>query len=185
MSVHVRAAVALTLVLLVSPAHGSPHGLSTRVPQGPAGAHAMQMTPDRPRAVAPTLPSSFLMPGDGNFQAQPLDRAKPRYVPSFNATIEAPSFEHPSAGQSTMTGTGHKQFGLRQMSIDPAARTPATITAGEARFAPRAAQERASRLAPGRDSTVVRPSYGPQWLMVEVENLPATPKEGFQPGLQK
>lgn len=180
----VRGTVILTLILLVTPTSGSPHGLSTRSVQGPAGAHAKQLTPDRLQAVPQTLPSSFLMPSVGNFQAQPLDSKKPMYVPSLNATFDTPQFAQPSAGQSTMTGTGHKQFGLRQMSIDPTLPTPATITAGEAVAPIRSAPERSTRLSPGLNPQAPRPSYGPQWLTVEVENLPAAPRSGYQPGLQ-
>ncbi len=185
MTMLVRAAIIVTLILLVTPVRGGPHGLSTRVVEGPAGAHAMQMTPDRPRAVAQSLPSGFLMPSHGNFQAQPLDRTKPMYVPSFQSPISVPWISQPSAGQLTRTGTAHKEFGLRQMSIDPAARTPATITAGEVSAAIRSAPERSTRLSPGLDPQRPRPSYGPQWLTVEVENTPATPESALQPGLQK
>lgn len=185
MSLIVRTAIVVTLILLVTPARGGPHELSSRALEGPAGAHAMQMTPDRPRAVAESLPSGFLMPSHGNFQAQPLNRVKPMYVPSFQSPISIPWIEQPSAGQLTRTGTAHKTFGLRQESIDPDARTPATITAGEASAAIRSAPERSTRLSPGLDPQRPRPSYGPQWLTVEVENLPATPEAALQPGLQK
>ena len=184
MTILVRAAVILTLISLVTPVRGAPHGLSTRVVDGPAGAHAMQMTPDRPRAVPLSAPSGFLMPSHGNFQQQPLDRSKPMYMPSFAAPITVPQIMQPSAGQLTRTGTAHKEFGLRQTTIDPTLRTPATTTAGEAQAAIRTAPERSTRLAPGRDAERPRPSYGPQWLMVEVENIPATPKSALQPGLQ-
>lgn len=185
MSNIVRGAVFLTLLLLVTPTSGSPHELSTRSVRGPSGPVAKQMTPNRMQAVRQTLPSSFLMPGDGNFQAQPLEKTHVHYVPSFAAPPTFPQIAQPSAGQSTMTGTGHKQFGLRQPSLDPAAHTPATITAGEAVAPIRSAPERSTRLSPGLNPQQPRASYGPQWLTVQVENLPASPKSALQPGLQK
>jgi hypothetical protein len=143
------------------------------------------MSVDRLRAAGPTLPSAFLSSGSGNFQAQPLNTTHEHYLPSFSAALETPQFEHPSAGQSTMTGTAHKTFGLRQMSLDPSVWTTPTITAGSVAAPIRSAPERATRLAPGRDQQQPLPSYGPQWLMVEVENLPASPHSAEHPALQK
>lgn len=185
MSNFVRGAAVLMLILLVTPTSAGPHGLSTHTPQGPTSPHAKQMTPQKMSAVGPTLPSAFLSSPDGNFQAQPLDTTHPVYIRSFAAPPTMPQIEHPSAGQLTRTGTAHKQFGLRELSIDPSAHTPATITAGEARLPIRSAPERSTRLSPGRDAVRRPASYGPHWLMVEVENLPATPHSAKQPGLEK
>lgn len=164
----------------------APHDLPTRTPEGPVEPHFKQMRMPPSRAVPLTDRSSYLLPADGNFQMQPLPRSLPRYTPGFVAAPPTfPQLAEPVAGQLTRTGVAHKQPGLRQMSIDPTLLPPPTITAGEVSFPIRSAPEHSTRLAPGRDALVrPRASYGPHWLMVEVENTPATPRSAKQPGLQ-
>jgi hypothetical protein len=166
-----------------------PHSLMTTRSVGSTTIPAVrQFTGGGPGVPRPTLPSAFVMPDDGNFQAPVLDRTKPMYVPSFNSTFSTPTFAEPSVGHLTRNGTELKETNLRTMSLDPSLRSSPTITAGQYRAAIRTAPERSTNLAPGRDEVrdTLRPnaSYGPAWLSVELEAQAPTPHDGRRPGLQ-
>ncbi|HTN77295.1 MAG TPA: hypothetical protein VL096_18680 [Pirellulaceae bacterium] len=151
---------------------------STREVRGPSEPFARQMTGHAFSATTPTSPSSFMISGAGNFQAQAFPRAQPFYVRSFQA--ETPSFkdmQHTGVGGLTETGVSwhlSRSWIDSFMPFDTGKETWVPTN-----FVPPPLPEDRPYTSLSRNIGQRVPN-GPSWIYIDLSKEPATPHEGFQ-----
>lgn len=177
-----RILLALTLVALTAPTAWGQHQISSREVEGPQQPFAKQMNMAPFRAIPMTGPSNFLLRGEGNFQAQPLNKAQYGYVRSFR-TFD-PSFNtmyHEGVGGLTETGTAHEMgrswndlftpFNTGRETWEPTKFMPPPLPED---------RPHEQMWIPKIGSIGQRIPNGPSWINIDISKNPIEPREGLQ-----
>jgi hypothetical protein len=172
----------LCLTLLMTASAWGQHHISTREVEGPLAPFAKQLNAAPFRAIPLTSPSDFLLRGEGNFQAQPLNKAEYGYMPSFR-TFD-PSFrtmEHEGVGGLTETGPG-REMGRSWNDLFSPFNT-GRQTWEPTKFIPPALPEdrpHEQMWIPKIGSIGQRVPNGPSWINIDFSKDPIEPLQGFQ-----
>jgi hypothetical protein len=119
------------------------------------------------------------MPSDGNFHTQSFPRTKPIAQPGLvGGSFSMPGFEGHRSGALTTSGVPLKETSLREETLDTSKLSPASLTAKSWEMVNRSTPPRAAATRPTA-------SYGPSWLMVDVNSAAAAPPDALHPGLSK